>query len=202
MDIGTIAIYALCEPGDPLVVRYVGQTARGLAVRLDDHLKEARGRRRHTHREAWLRALLAAGIVPAIVQIDAAATRDEANAKERAAIARHRAAGCRLVNHTDGGEVGKGADDATRAKMRAAHLGRKASPETRAKMAASQRVAQRGRQITEEHRARLSAALKGRTLTPEQRANQIASYSRPDVVERLRNRPPGNRFVRKDAVTS
>lgn len=78
-----------------------------------------------------------------------------------------------LTNLTDGGEgmSGHTPTAATKAKMRASHIGRPHSKEHTAKVSARLK----GRKLTDEHRAKLSAAKKGRTLSAEHKAKIAAA---------------------------
>lgn len=89
--------------------------------------------------------------------------------------------GCRLTNHTIGGEglTGRKHTKESIERTAAAHRGHKESPEVRARMSAAwtperkaaHAAARRGRPMSAEQRAKLSAAHKGKVLTEEHRRN-------------------------------
>lgn len=89
-------IYALTDPNGE--VRYIGQ-AKNFRVRLTGHLCP-HGRRGHTYRAAWLRALHESGQKPGWFIV---AYPDDLDAAELYWIAKLRKAGARLVNTADGG---------------------------------------------------------------------------------------------------
>lgn len=64
---GDTIIYALVDPREPDVVRYVGQTTRP-AERLREHAERKNLGR--ADKEEWLDALAAAGVTPQMVELD------------------------------------------------------------------------------------------------------------------------------------
>lgn len=122
-----IFIYLLRQPSDN-AIRYVGQSVYP-DKRLWAHIAEARSGAR-SHRSNWIRKLLAAGEQP-ILEIIEEATVETWIEREQFWIAFYRAAGCRLVNATDGGEgtLGHKLSDEARAKMSAVRKGRKRDPD-------------------------------------------------------------------------
>src|SRR5664280_1343009 len=138
-------VYELLDPrtGE---IRYVGWTSNSPALRLQQHLWDARYLQAKPHRCKWILELLRDGLIP-LLDVVAIGEVAEGPATERAVIAARRRAGMRLTNVTDGGEGAPGLSHPhspeTRAKMHLAHLGNKyrlgtkASPETRAKMSAA-----------------------------------------------------------------
>ncbi len=131
-------IYALFDPREPLLYRYVGKTCRTLAQRLWEHCYMAsKGRR--SAKDNWIRGLSKIGIKPEIILLEDAS--QEWVAKEAYWIKAMRECGHRPLNLTEGGE---GSD------------GYKHTPETRAKM--------KGRVVTKEEREHLSRLLKGRPI--------------------------------------
>lgn len=64
-------IYALYDPRDPLIVRYIGK-AQDVDGRLRGHIKEAQDRVGYSlHRLNWIRYLLKAGVQPQVRVIEA-----------------------------------------------------------------------------------------------------------------------------------
>jgi hypothetical protein len=90
-----------------------------------------------THKNHWIRKLLANGLKPRILAVESAPI-EELNDLERMYIQRFRMAGYNLTNATDGGEGLKNPSMETRKKMSAAKLGRPLTPEHRAKVVAHQ----------------------------------------------------------------
>lgn len=96
---GVVYIYALYDPTTD-AVRYIGKTVNPSA-RLGQHIREVR-RGRLTHAKAWLKALLAQNLRPTmrVIETCCASTWE---ARERALIAEHKAAGSQLTNTASGG---------------------------------------------------------------------------------------------------
>lgn len=164
-------IYGLFDPRDG-ELRYIGKSEAGLKRRLAEHLMPSY-LATPSHKNSWIKGLLAEGVQPVGVVLQRLSTSAELCDAERYWIAFFRAQGCRLTNMTDGGEglVGLAKSPETIAKMRAAKLGRKLSAETRAKMRASAL----GRKLTEADKAKISAAHKGRKISEEQKAQLRAA---------------------------
>jgi len=164
-------IYGLFDPRDG-ELRYIGKSEAGLKRRLAEHLMPSY-LATPSHKNSWIKGLLAEGVQPVGVVLQRLSTSAELCDAERYWITFFRAQGCRLTNMTDGGEgFGKRPVSAeTRAKMRAAKLGKKQSPEHIAK-----RIAPRiGRPLSAEHRASCSAAAKRRGISAATRAAAIAA---------------------------
>ena len=145
----TTFIYGLCDPRTG-TLRYVGKSNNPVK-RLERHLREARTLR-SCHRHDWLASLLTAGVKPVISILEECAAPKWAE-REQFWIAFHRAAGCDLVNNSDGGEGNEGYAF---------------SPESRARMSA----ARKGKPKPEGFGAKISAANAGQALTPEQAERQ------------------------------
>lgn len=194
---GRASIYTLNCPYTG-AIRYVGYTAaKELRLRLNGHISEAR-RLRVGHRGAWIRSLLASGLVPLIQHdVDVPAGADWRDV-ERERIAFHLANGAKLVNGTAGGEGLFNPSADVRARMSASarkrkyteeglrrllecakrtnlvKMGKKRRPETIAKIAA----AKRGTKHTPEARAKMSAARRGKPKSAEWRAKVSAAHLR------------------------
>jgi hypothetical protein len=176
-------IYALIDPREPDAIRYVGKSYRP-SRRLVEHLNQA-SRGEGTHKAAWIRSVLSAGVRPEVVELERVG--EDWQERERAWVGLLRASGHRLTNGTDGGEGGMGAEG--RAKLSRAMKGRVITPEHRAKIG----DANRGRRLAPEtiaerqaHRVYGPAWNKGQPTPPETRAKQRAAKlgkpRRPDVV--------------------
>jgi hypothetical protein len=98
-------IYGLAASDEPHHVRYVGQTTMPLGRRLSAHLSLARSGRR-SHKDAWIRAVLARGRRVLILELEV--NPPDLNFAECRMIAALREAGYRLTNQTDGGEGHRG----------------------------------------------------------------------------------------------
>ena len=90
----TFEVYALREIGSS-EVRYVGQTGKGRATRLNFLVNLARARQGEHEMRAWL---WDCGFKVEAILLTTAETREEAKAIERTAIQMFWAAGHRLVN--------------------------------------------------------------------------------------------------------
>jgi hypothetical protein len=95
----SVSIYALFDPRQPDVVRYVGKTYMKIETRRTRHVGEAR-RGIKNHRGYWIRNLLADGIVPGVRLLSEVPSSDWQK-HEQTFIASHRGT---LTNGTDGGE--------------------------------------------------------------------------------------------------
>lgn len=183
-----VTIYALYDPRQPSVVRYVGKTANALTLRRNKHISEARAGNA-CHRGNWIRSLLLAGVSPQIAPLEIC---DENvwQQRERFWIAGHRQSGA-LTNNTDGGDgMSKGyvasaaarqklsaalkghvTSEATRQKISAAHKGRAISDATLQKMSA----AHKGHVAHEATRLKISASMKGKVRSEATRLKMSAA---------------------------
>lgn len=103
MEARTWHIYALVDPREPEVIRYIGKTYQRPSARLSTHVREAKRRSRRNHRLNWILGLLRLGVTPQLNVLFSGRNSDWVRA-ERAWIAVCRAAGLPLVNGTDGGD--------------------------------------------------------------------------------------------------
>lgn len=171
-----VFIYLLLDPvtGE---IRYVGWTAKALATRLRQHLRD----RCACHRTWWIRGLLHQGLRPQIQLLQAVPSEQWAEA-ERYWIAHFRDAGCPLTNGTLGGEgmLGHIVSPGTRAKLSKATKLQFEDPKARAAVSA----VHKGKTISSEHRAIVGAATKrrweewranGGSASPETRARISAA---------------------------
>lgn len=152
-------IYGLCDPttGE---LRYVGKTVYALSKRLQQHVRYSE-RGTNDHKSNWIRKV---GVPEAFVieSVDGDGLEEEMHH-----IAQLRSLGCRLLNHTAGGE-GRTGDKHTpesRAKIAAAHRGRRRSAEQRKRMS----DANKGRPVSEATRQKMRDALTGRKTGPAPR---------------------------------
>ena len=181
----TVSIYALFDPRNPDVIRYVGKTSKSIEFRRTRHVGEAR-RGLQNHRGNWIRSLLSEGVIPSVRLLSEVPTA-EWQEGERYFISLYRDT---LVNGTDGGEGLENPSDETRKKMSDANKGkptpehvrkirsenaksRKWSEETKLKMSESKKR----ENLSEETRRKRSDANRNRTLSPETR-EKIAAKQR------------------------
>lgn len=190
-------------------LRYVGQTTQGLKTRLIQHRNYAKTKRTPVHN--WIARELSAGF-----QIEIKSLCDEAifNVTELEFIAKHRAAGARLLNLTDGGEGtlgwhgGKGIPKPWMAEQNrkrcAGRPGHPMSAENKAKLVAALTGKKRpelvlrnktnnpwiGHKHSEETKAKIGAAHIGKTVSADAR-RKIGDANRgrkltPEAVAKLR----------------
>ena len=95
-----IKIYSLNDPRD-LSVRYVGKTISDLNTRLKCHICRAKNSKKHTHKHAWIKQLLALGLRPLINLIEVVGE-DSWIDRERYWISHFK----NLTNLSKGGESG------------------------------------------------------------------------------------------------
>jgi hypothetical protein len=109
-------VYGLFDPrtGE---LRYVGKSHSGMR-RPKEHLRADR-LKAASHKNSWLKALLAVGRAPEIRTLAVLAGPDEVSPKEVELIAFYKSSGARLTNMTDGGEgtTGHRKSAATRRKI-------------------------------------------------------------------------------------
>lgn len=169
-------IYGLIDPRT-LMIRYVGQSKRGLKRTAIHARKSVLKAESHLHKARWINELQDLGLQyeHVILQMSSA---DSISDDERWWIAYGRACGWPLTNLTDGGEGVKGIPPwnkgrtgflkhtaEAKAKIAAASTGRKRSPESIEKS----RQASIGRIPSDETRARMSAAHLGQAISEERR---------------------------------
>jgi hypothetical protein len=135
-------------------IRYVGVTRKTLAWRLRKHITESKSMR--THKDKWISSL---AMPPVINLVEETLDRY----RECYWIGYFTEIGCRLVNHTDGGEGAPGYHH---------------SPETCAKMSKTRRQKYasgeligpwKGKRMPKETRKKMSESRKGRICSPETR---------------------------------
>lgn len=151
-----VTIYALCEP-DTFIVRYIGKT-HDLRSRLRHHKLEVQ-KGFHTRKANWLRSLK--GREPSVL-ILAEIKQDQWQEVERYWIKRFREEGFDLTNYADGGQTspvqGKGHSEATKAKLKAAHIARGTIPPSRKGCVPHNK----GKLLSTGQRAKISMTLRGR----------------------------------------
>lgn len=149
-------VYALVDPREPLVFRYIGITRKHPEDRLDKHYVAVKRGGRH-YVQNWLRALLRDGIEAKLVVLVECGL-EEAKRIEVAAITAHRALGTPLTNLSAGGDGVHGPGCYSEA-ARAACVARG--------------IRRRGKKHSAEHREKISAGLRRRyERDPEAREKQ------------------------------
>lgn len=115
-----MTIYGLeCECHPDAGIRYIGQTRRGLTVRLGEHLSAARvGKELPVHK--WIRKH---GAQVQIVALQRCGSQDELNAEEARLISIFRERGAKLLNVMAGGLVSE-RPEAVRLKIAMTRLSR------------------------------------------------------------------------------
>lgn len=154
-------VYGLSDPRDGQL-RYVGKTIRGLSRRLRTHLYP-RFLREKSHKNHWLRALVALGLKPEIEVLEECGSWETMNEAERFHIAYWRYIGAALTNSTAGGEEGFG-------------RGRTHTKDARRKIGEGNRGKKRGA----DHGVRTSRARGGRPIVDqfERRYETMAEAAR------------------------
>ena len=96
-------IYALVDPTDSSV-RYVGQTVKPLSHRLNGHIYKSK--MVQTHSASWIKSLTDIGLKPSIIELESGIWNQEtSDMKEVYWISLKKSEGCRLTNHTPGGNA-------------------------------------------------------------------------------------------------
>jgi len=174
-------IYGLLDPRNGYL-RYVGKTATTLHKRRLSHLSDVRRGRVYIPRHKWISELLAAGLEPEGVEIES----DPADWREAEQhwIGFFRAAGCDLLNATDGGDGLESFRHTpeTRAKQSAAARRRYQDDGERERTGQAVRAGHsrpgaasgKGRTVSAETRSKLSEIMATARWAPEARAAQSA----------------------------
>jgi hypothetical protein len=192
---GSWAIYTLA--GADGAVRYVGVTRQPIRRRLAAHLRRAA--QGDTHKDRWLRRLIAAA-APLRCSIVESGAGDWKEA-ERRWIAVLRDGGCDLTNSTVGGEGCEGYTHtpAAREAMAARRRGKPMPPEQRAAISAAlkgrrvseaHREALRTRVVTNETRQRMAEAQKGHRVSDETLAKLSAARKGRPISDRAKASRP------------
>jgi group I intron endonuclease len=157
----TSTIYGLADPIEPRRIRYVGQTRKALCERLKAHRRD----KKKSHKRNWIIALKRDGRLPIIIPLEICES-DQANERERYHIAKCRAEGHLLLNHTDGGDGMRNwsPSEETRRRMSEAGKGKRHNLSQEGRRAISEYM--RNRVVSDETRRRISKAKKGKKLPP------------------------------------
>ncbi len=166
------SVYTLSDPADHERARYVGW-ATDPSARLRRHIREATPHQHaKTHKNNWIRSLIAGGRLPLLCVVAMASTREQAGALESELISKLRAGGSDLTNGTDGGDGVVGPRKELRDARSAAAKRFFANPSAREKAAAITR-----KQFQDaEFRKRFGEI---------QRAAQLKRYENPEAKKRL-----------------
>lgn len=167
-------IYALVDPRDVGVVRYVGKSDAPWN-RIKGHIIESR--RRDGWKNNWIKSLSNDGVIPSMI-ILSIVERSESVRREKELIATHKT--CKLTNGNDGGFGGGTTPDWVRQKMSASRRRVAASPEYFTKYSAGMKrrwqdpqfrlkcsVSHIGKKRSKESLEKLSKSLTGRKNSKE-----------------------------------
>lgn len=118
-------IYGLVDPRDGQL-RYVGQTNQLPCQRLAQHEHAARRMKDRRRNTQWLRSLQVKSVRPEMLVLEEGLSKFVANETESFYITYFRMVGCRLNNHTMGGEgsVGYKHNDEARSRISAGLVGK------------------------------------------------------------------------------
>lgn len=94
----TCVIYALVDPREPSVWRYIGRTFRPEDRRFQHMHQSMRAQRGATGKERWIRNLASAGLRPSAVILDSGISAREARAREQLWVRRALREGHPLTN--------------------------------------------------------------------------------------------------------
>lgn len=175
-----VTIYALSDPRNKTLVRYIGKTSKPLHRRLCEHVAE-RNRPKRNHRREWIKKLHSEGVTPKIWPIEVCAKENWIE-REMHWIWLFKPVG--LTNGTDGGEGGEGNagwkwKPEALAKISEIRKGKKLSPEN---------AEMRRRQLTEKARplAATPEALLKRSLKLRGRKVSRESIEKANATKRRR----------------
>jgi hypothetical protein len=159
------------------MTRYIGKTCQPLATRLHGHLSSARNGGA-THRDCWLRSVMATGARPRIDLIEL--SDGDGCREEMKWIARLTAMNWPLVNGTIGGEgvmMGRRHSLESRIKIGFKGLGRKQSRET-IELRASK---MRGRKCPDSTKSKIAASHLGIKMSDEARVAMHNAHAKPKL---------------------
>jgi len=202
----TVVYVLLCpKTGE---IRYVGKTTSGLARRWYEHVRTAKIDTNKTHRDYWIRSLIAGGELPLIEELDSGLWSVEtANLRERYWIATFRERVLDLVNTTDGGDgaqPGCTYSQEVRDKVGAASKERWQTSEYREKISEKRKEYWDG---NERARAAVSRQSKERWADPNylgRTSLQSIEYraKRSEIAKRNSNSPEGIKRLAKNGKKS
>lgn len=185
-------VYALIDPVT-LLVRYVGRTIQG-----HQRFVQHRYAKNQTHVSNWVQALRAQGLNFIPVVLEHCSTKEELLEREAWWVAYGRLSGWELTNLTDGGDGSWGytPTQATRAKLRALHLGKPKTEAHRESMRKAKsapdaiafvKALHTGRKRTDSTKAKIGAASRRRVVTEEARENmRMAALARAPRTQATR----------------
>jgi DNA-binding transcriptional regulator YiaG len=187
----SITVYGLASSKDG-VIRYIGQTSRPLATRMQWHLTWTKRERDKSRRTAWIKSVLRSGHALHIITIETDAVKDEA---EMRWITHYRDVGHDLVNGSAGGDncIGVPKTAEHRAKIAAALTGRK-SPWTSERNRATK--GKPGHPSTPETNAKISAAHLGKLKPSTSERNRTIEWT-PEMRAKIRE---ANRRLSDDDI--
>ena len=139
-------IYALIDPRTDKV-RYIGKTQYDVGFRLQQHLARASNAKFKSHKNNWLRQLLALNLTPRVEILDVLDDHMDWQSTERQYIEDGHLQGWPLTNSTNGGDGWSGHH----------------TEETKRKMS----VTHQGKPLSAEHRGKIAEGNKGREYSPE-----------------------------------
>lgn len=169
-------VYALCEPAEVPIVRYVGCTAQKVANRVQAHVHEAVTTETETPKLTWLRGLILNNLEPLVMILETVPASTDWELRERFWIAKY--AGPNLFNAAVGGVGHRDMPMDVRRKIATSLTGRTRSTAAVAKQRAT--VAANPYRHTDEQKARIGAAHRGRSrgaLPAETKARLAARMS-------------------------
>lgn len=157
-----VVIYILRDP-EHGVIRYVGKTL-DLKKRLNEHVHDGS----RSHKNSWVKSLLARGLKPLIEEVEVIRDSNDEDwpEAERFWISYLRSIGCNLCNGDDGGNSGKIPSIETRAKISAKLKGRKMPPGWGERISGFKLGKKLG-PLSAETRAKMSRSHLGKKLSPE-----------------------------------
>lgn len=162
-------IYALVDPRTK-EVRYVGKTKSKMCARIKTHLRHVRypKNRNFTHKEAWLKGLIDAGMKPKKQILEIVPHGDDWASRERWWIATAPERGWKLTNLSIGGESGAcGLKHTEEFKRKLAERSR-GNKNSLGKKWTEEQHAQRAALLADpQFKARMSAAQKGKKHSEE-----------------------------------
>jgi len=182
-------IYALFDPREPVLVRYVGKTDWTLAARLTKHLWEAHNGFK-SHRFHWIRGLLHAGIEPKIRLIEEVTAADWRE-RERFWIEHFRRDGHPMTNHANGGDgLDSGewkrvwSDPERRRRQSVALRAYNARPDVIARKREEMRLRYASPDARRRHSDILKAASSSPAAREKKRRATIATWADPEIRRR------------------
>lgn len=177
-------------------IKYIGFTYKDLSKRLQEHIYDAKYRKKRTHKRNWILKLIEENNLPTINLIEYASNIEQAKEKEIEWISKYKLMGVCLTNLTNGGDGISGYKHSLESieKTRVGNLGKKVihTEETKNKISETLKKKyiqgmphpRKGKKMSEHTKLKISnsnrgkSRNKGNVMSQEVRDKMISNHSR------------------------